>query len=69
MQGDSIKQLKWFDKTQTAPNEVEVQKAKQTRIANMEARETKKAQARLEIKNATTPINKKIDDLILDLDQ
>lgn len=68
MQGDSIKNLKWLDTKQSKPNTSEVEKAKNACIAESEARETRKVQARIEVKNPATPLEKKVDDLILLLD-
>ena len=68
MQGDSIKTLKWLDTKQSKPTESEVDKAKQSCIADVQTREVRKAKARLEIKDPATPVEKKVDDLILLLD-
>jgi hypothetical protein len=68
MHGDSVKGLKWLDTKQKKPTAVEVEKAKKTCMADMETRKTRKAQARLDVKNPTTPTDKKVEQLILLLD-
>src|SRR5690242_11112571 len=70
-QADSMKALKWLDTKQSKPSNAEVEKAKQACIADMQSRDARKAQARLELKNSSTPTDKKVEDLILllDLDQ
>jgi len=54
MQGDSIEKLKWLDTKQKKPSAAEVQKARQTCIEDVAARDQLKAQARLELKNPAT---------------
>ena len=68
MQADSMDKLKWLDMKQKMPSKAEVEKARQVCIADTKAREALKAQARLDVKNPTTPVEKKVDALILLLD-
>ncbi len=68
MQADSMKKLKWLDTKQSKPSVDEVEKAKQACIADTTAREARKTQARLDVKNPSVPVEKKVDQLILLLD-
>ena len=68
MQGDSMKKLKWLDTKQSKPSASEVQKAQQACVADAKTRDALKAQARLDVKNPNTPVEKKVTDLILLLD-
>jgi hypothetical protein len=68
MQGDSMDKLKWLDSKQKKPSKSEVEKARQACMADAKSREALKAQARLEVKDPNTPVDKKVNDLILLLD-
>jgi len=68
MQSDSMQKLKWLDTKQTKPSIAEVETAKQACIQNTTAREAKKAQARIDVKNPAVPVDKKVEQLILLLD-
>src|SRR5579872_6398509 len=68
MQADSMDKLKWLDSKQKKPSKSEVEKARQACMADEKDRETRKAQARLEVKNPATSTDKKVEDLILLLD-
>lgn len=68
MQGDSMRTLNWLDSKQKKPTVAEVEQARKTCIAEEIIREERKKQARLDVKNQNTPIEKKVDALILLLD-
>jgi hypothetical protein len=68
MAGGSIDGLRWLDGTQKKPTVAEVEKAKAACLADANIRDAKKAQARLELKNMNTPVETKVNDLILLLD-
>src|SRR6185295_9510440 len=60
MQGDSMKTLKWLDSKQKKPSTTEVEKAKQVCVENEKTRDALKAQARLDVKNPNTSVEKKV---------
>jgi hypothetical protein len=66
--GDSMNGIKWLDTKQKKPSAAEVEKAKAACISDLAARNALKTQARLEVKNPNTPLEKKVNDLILLLD-
>lgn len=68
LQGDKITGLNWLDTKQKKPSASEIQKAKQACIADFESRKARKAQARLDVKNPSIPVEKKLEQLILLLD-
>ncbi len=68
MQGDSMKTLKWLDGSQSKPSAAEVEKVKKACIEDTKSRDALKAQARLDVKNSSTPVEKKVEALIVLLD-
>jgi hypothetical protein len=68
MQADSMDKLKWIDKNQKKPSKSEVEKARKACIAEETEREQRKKQARVDVKNAAVPADRKVEALILLLD-
>ena len=68
MSGDSMDHLNWLDTKQKKPSKAEVEKARVACMADSKSRDALKKQARLELKDPNTPVEKKVNDLILLLD-
>jgi hypothetical protein len=68
LHGDTTKDLTWLDKKQSKPTAAEIEKATRQCITDNALRDSRKTQARLEVKDPNTPLEKKVNDLILLLD-